>query len=356
MVFSFKDENGKRKLKWISTGLSEGCTKKALKEKTTEIFRRFSEEFNSGALTKAKTHKVDKTVVSESIMKNGTVIKGREYRFVDFLPDWLATAKPTVAGSSYNGYRHTTDKIVAYFNEKYPDVMLSDVTGLMIQQFYNDLYSNGLSANTVKHYHALLHRAFKYAVKMDLLGNNPTEKTELPKQTRFTATFYNKDELELLFKAFEGDRMELVVYIAAFYGLRRSEVCGLKWDAIDFDKKTITIRRKLVSDFGSGKEEIICEDQLKTEASKRTLPLIPMLENLLRDRLVFEVHYSRLLKKDFDHTYDGFVCRDNYGKLITPNFITDHFKLMIKKHNLKNSDFMISDIHVQVCSLRTVYR
>lgn len=203
----------------------------------------------------------------------------------------------------------------------------------MIQQFYNDLYGSGLTANTVKHYHALLHRAFKYAMKMDLLGSNPTEKTELPKLKKFNATFYNKDELDTLFKEFESDRMELVVYIAAYYGLRRSEVCGLKWDAIDFDKKTLTIRMKIVSDFSNGKEEIICEEQFKTEASKRTLPLIPKIEKMLTDRLFFESHYSNLLKKEFDHIYDGFVCRDNYGKLITPNFVTDHFKIVIKKNN-----------------------
>lgn len=141
----------------------------------------------------------------------------------------------------------------------------------------------------------------------------------------------------MLFKAFKDDRMELVVYIAAYYGLRRSEVCGLKWDAIDFDKKTITIRRKIISDFGTGtgKETLICEDELKTEASKRTLPLIPKIEKMLKERKFLETHYSHLLKESFDRTFDGFVCRDNFGKLITPNFISDHFKLIIRKNNLR---------------------
>ena len=339
LVFSFKDENGKRKLKWVSTGLSEDCTKKALKDRKTEIIKKFNDDFISGELTKAKAPKVDKTVANENVLKNSKAVKGREQTFVSFLPEWLTTAKPTIATTSYIGYLRTTNKIVEYFNEKYPDILLCDVTGLMIQQFYNDLYGSGLTANTVKHYHALLHRAFKYAVKMDLLGSNPTEKTELPKLKKFNATFYNKDELDTLFKAFEGDRMELVVYIAAYYGLRRSEVCGLMWDAIDFDKKTLTIRRKIVSDIGNGREDIICEEQLKTEASKRTLPLIPKIEEMLRDRLFLENHYSKLLKKEFDHTYDGFVCRDNYGKLITPNFVTDHFRNIIKKNNLKKLRF-----------------
>lgn len=250
---------------------------------------------------------------------------------------WLETIKPTVAHTTYIGYNRVVGKIKAYFDDKFPNVLLSDVTGLMIQQFYNDSYNNGLSANTVKHYHANIHKAMKYAVKMDLISSNPSEKTELPKLKKYTATFYNEEELEELFKAFKGDRMELVVYIAAYYGLRRSEICGLKWDAIDFDKKTITIRRKIVSDFGTGtgKETIICEENLKTEASKRTLPLIPKIEKMLKERKFLEIHYSNLLKGGFDREFDGFVCRDNFGKLITPNYITDHFKIILKNNNLR---------------------
>ena len=66
-------------------------------------------------------------------------------------------------------------KITKYFDEKYPNILLGDVTGLMIQQYYNDMYTSGLKANTVKHYHANLHKAFKYAMKMDLVNSNPTD-------------------------------------------------------------------------------------------------------------------------------------------------------------------------------------
>lgn len=339
LVFSFKDDNGKRKQKWVSTGLSEDCTKKARKEKSAEIIKKFEEDLKSGVLTKVKTTKVDKAVASEAALKGGEADNGGKHLFNAFILDWLETVKPTIAGTTYNSYQFTAYKVNRYFDEKYPGIYLEDVTALMIQQFYNDVYSSGLTANTVKHYHALLHRAFRYAVKMDLLLGNPTEKTELPKMKKFTATFYNKEELEQLLKAFEGDRMELVVNIAAYYGLRRSEICGLKWDAIDFENKTITIRRKVVSDFGSGKEEIVCEDQLKTEASKRTLPLIPAIEKMLKKRQFLEIHYAHLLKSEYDHSFDGFVCRDNYGKLITPNYITEHFRIVIDNHNLRRLRF-----------------
>lgn len=337
VVFDFKDDNGKRKRKWVSTGLPEKCSKKELKARVDEIIAQFSEDYYSGKATKVKTGKVEKIAVSEAVLKNSVSKSDGEYGFTAFLDYWLETIKPTIAYTTHQGYSKVIGRIKRYFDEKFPNVLLSDVTALMIQQFYNDSYNSGLSANTVKHYHANIHKAFKYAVKMDLVQTNPTEKTELPKLKKYTATFYNEEELEELFAAFKGDRMELVVYIAAYYGLRRSEVCGLKWDAIDFDKKTITICRKIVSDFGTGtgKETIICEETLKTEASKRTLPLIPKIEAMLKERKFLEIHYSHLLKSGYDREFDGFVCRDTFGKLITPNYISDHFKVVIKRNNLR---------------------
>ncbi len=194
VVFDFKDDNVKRKRKWVSTGLPEKCSKKELKAKVDEIITQFSEDYYSGKATEVKSAKVEKIAVSEAVFKNAVTRTNGEYEFSAFMDYWLETSKPTVAYSTFAGYSKTVGKIKNYFDEKYPNLLLSDVTGLMIQQFYNDIYNGGLSANTVKH-HANMHKAFKYAVKMDLILANPTEKTELPKLKKYTATFYNEDEL-----------------------------------------------------------------------------------------------------------------------------------------------------------------
>ncbi|MBR3046561.1 MAG: site-specific integrase [Oscillospiraceae bacterium] len=339
MVFDFKDDNGERRRKWVSTGLSEKCTKKALAAKVEEIIGAFYEDFLSGKATKAKHKRADRTVVSAEALAEGVAVRAGNCLFVDFLSHWLDTVKPAIAYTTYCGYIGYIEKISTYFNEKYPELLLCEITPLQIQQFYNDLYNSGLTGNTVKHYHANIHKALKYAVKMDMLESNPADKVELPKLEKYKACFYSKEELNKLLAVFKGDRMELVVHIAAYYGLRRSEVIGLKWDAIDFEKKTIKICRKVTSQTGSGHEEIMVDNTLKTEASVRTLPLIPHIERMLIEQQQKEEMYSKLLKSDFDRTHEGFVCRDPYGKLITPNFVTDHFKNMIKKHGLRRLRF-----------------
>ena len=84
------------------------------------------------------------------------------------------------------------------------------------------------------------------AVKLDIISSNPADKIERPKKAQFIGDFYTLDELHLLFEKAKDDPLELVILITSFYGLRRSEVLGLKWSCIDFEKNIITIKHKVV--------------------------------------------------------------------------------------------------------------
>lgn len=96
-----------------------------------------------------------------------------------------------------------------------------------------------IKANSVIHYHAVIHRALKYAVKIDLISVNPADKVERPKADKFIGSFYDSNEVQALFEAAKGTLIEIPIFLGAFYGLRRSEALGLKWDAIDFQNNTI---------------------------------------------------------------------------------------------------------------------
>lgn len=257
------------------------------------------------------------------------------YEFTEFMEYWLEIIKPNIAYTTYIGYAKNIRRIKSYF--KPLNIMLCDLKPIFIQNFYTFLSSEGLSGNTILRIHANIRKALQYAVNFDLISFNPALKVQRPKASSYSGNYYNSDELNILFKAFEGDRMELVVHIAAYYGLRRSEIIGLKWDAIDFNQKTITVKHKIVNDFVDGQEIIIANNSLKTSSSRRTLPLMPHIENLL----IQEKAYQQFCKgKDFyDNEYSEYVCRDAFGKLITPNYVTDHFRYMIKTRGLKKIRF-----------------
>lgn len=119
----------------------------------------------------------------------------------------------------------------------------------------------------------LFYRALKYAVKIDLISVNPADKVERPKADKFIGSFYDSNEVQALFEAAKGTLIEIPIFLDAFYGLRRSEALGLKWDAIDFQNNTITIRHTVTSCNLDGKHIQIAQDTTKTKSSLKTLPL-----------------------------------------------------------------------------------
>ena len=135
--------------------------------------------------------------------------------------------------------------------------------------------------NSVIHYHANIHKALKYAVKIELLDTNPADKVERPKKNSFVGSFQDSTEVEKLFEAAKGTRLEIPIFLGAFYGLRRSEVLGLKWSAIDFQSNTITIKHTVTSCNIDGKHVQVAQDTTKTKSSMRTLPLVPVFKDKL---------------------------------------------------------------------------
>ena len=168
-------------------------------------------------------------------------------------------------------------KIAPYFRNT--GLTLDGIQAKHIQSFYlHELKT--VSPGTVIHYHANIHKALKYAVKMDLIPFNPADKVERPKKQRYIADYYRQEELERLLEA-SKDHPYSLIQMTAFYGLRRSEALGLKWDAIDFERDTITIKHIVTNAKIDGKCEIVCADRAKTKSSLRTLPLVSNIREKL---------------------------------------------------------------------------
>lgn len=257
-----------------------------------------------------------------------------EYLFTEYLDMWLGYVKPNVAKATYAGYCNCIRVIKGYFEPL--KLKLADVKPIHIQEFYAKRLANGVKASTVIHYHANIHKALNHAVKMDLINTNPADKVEKPKKEMFVGSFYSEEELKRLFEIFKGDVCELCIHIAAFYGLRRSEIIGLKWNAIDFEKDTLTICNKVTEALNeSGNYELVIEEKLKTNSSRRTLPLIPHIKEMLIKEKANQEHYRKLCGKSYSNDFDGYVCRKPTGELIKPNYLSDHFEWELNKNGLR---------------------
>ena len=96
--------------------------------------------------------------------------------------------------------------------------------------------------------------------------------------------------------------------LTAFYGLRRSEVLGLKWSAIDFENKTIAIKHAIVEVKLNGINQILGKDSTKTNSSHRTLPLTDEVINALNNARKHQKYYKRKFKKSYITKYEEYVC------------------------------------------------
>ena len=159
------------------------------------------------------------------------------------------------------------------------------------------------------------------------------------KKNVFHGSFYSEEEMLTLFDAVSGDPLELCVKIAAYYGLRRSEVLGLRWSAIDMEHKTISISHKVIEAEVDGKFVPMGEDVLKTKSSFRTLPLIPAVGIILLEEKEKQEMYRRLFKKSYCRDYLDYICVDQCGKLLRPNYVTEHFSWLIEKYGLRKVRF-----------------
>ena len=325
MILSYTNENGERVTPTKSTGLPVKGNKKRAEAMLNDW--RKSEEI---ALKKRKA--------------NGSLKKldpNQEILFTKFMLDWLEMMKNSVEVTTYASYAQAIkSKINPYFDARFPALTLSQITPKHIQDYYTwEMTENNVSANTVIHRHANIRKALQYAFKTGLIDINPADRIERPKKVKYVGSTYNNQELEQLFAVTKGDLIELPVMLAAFYGLRRSEVLGLKWDAIDFEKKTITIKHTVTQTTLDGKSVIIEKDRTKTKSSYRTLPLVKPFEDALLRKKAEQAENRRLCGKCYDKSHLDYINVNEMGKLITPGFLTQHFPLVLERNGMKKIRF-----------------
>ena len=305
-VLSYKQDN-KWKTKWVSTKIPAiKGNKKLANAKLEEIKKQFQEEINSD------------NIDNEDIL------------FIDYMKKWLKMISSSVEPTTLNGYKGVVNgRMTDYFQNK--KITLQNIKPKHIQEFYQYLLDEGLSGNTVKHYHANIRKALQYAMKTDIILSNPADKVDLPKIEEYKPKFYTSDEVKILLNEVIGTKLEIPVMIDCFYGFRRSEVIGLKWSAVDFENDTITIDHTITQSNG----KLIIRDKTKTKSSKRTLPLEPIVKSFLIELKEKQEKNRELCGDSYNKDYLEYICVDNCGNIIRPDYVTETFLKLLKRKNLK---------------------
>ena len=311
-VLNYRNAGGQRKTKWIALGLPEKGNKRKAEAELARLRAEFEPPKEVGDLSS-------------------------DMLFADYLLEWLEIAKGRLAVATYSSYAAMIKKPVGpYFRQR--NLTLRELEARHLQMFYSEMLRK-VKPNTVIHYHAIIHSALKYAVKTDMLVQNVADKVDRPKKNSFQPVFLSAEEMQKMFEALRGTKLELPVLVAAFYGFRRGEVLGLKWEAIDFERGTISVIRTVTTITLDGKQTEIEQQSAKTKSSLRTLPLIGSFrEYFLQVKEAQELN-KQICGNCYNHEYDGFVFVDELGERMRANYLTSAFPKFLESHGLRRMRF-----------------
>lgn len=297
-------EHGVQQTREISTGVPiRGNNKRRAEKRCEELRIEYEEKYERCTL------KQDKNIL-----------------FSDYMKQWLEGQRYLIKESTYYGYSNIINNhIYPYFKKL--KVRLIDLTPSHIQSYYNHKLDGGIGANTVKRHHANMRKALQNALELNLIPYNPADRVHLPQIKKFQPSVYDEDLLSKLIQVSTDTVLESVIMLCIQYGLRRGEVCGLRWTDIDLDNRILHISHTRTT----AKKEVF-QDSVKTESSRRDFPISDeMYEYFCRlkerqdnNRSEYGTAYCR----------DGFVCCWDDGKPLKVSYVSHAFSDLLKKNNL----------------------
>ena len=338
-VIVYKNAQGKRKEKWFPTKLPIRGNKKKAEAIADQILEEFEIPAEDLCL-KEKSTKLGKNCIANATLDDLTQSQVANLLFSDYIIKYLPLTRKRrrkIEDTTYSGYEANVKSVVApYFAKK--KIKLKDLTAKDIQDFY-DKQLERVKPNSVIRYHAIIRLSLCHARKMRYIKENPIEEVEKPEKNQFIGKFYTAEELSRLIELAKGTKLEIPVIMGGFYGLRRSEVLGLRWSAIDFENNIFYINHTVTTPKIDGVTKIVAKDRAKTKSSLRALPLGKDVKEILISKKQQQEEYRKKFKSSYNKKWLDYVMVDELGDLITPDYITGAFKSFLAKHELREIRF-----------------
>ena len=255
----------------------------------------------------------------------------REMDLSHWLEYWMESiVRPNRAETTVYAYQKIIDNHIV---PALGDVLLRKLTPQMIQQYYTQTQkATGLSSNTMRRHHDLLSSALRSAVRQDIIPASPMERVEPPRVRTKESYFYNNQELKLLYQKIEGHILELAVKLAGSLGMRREEICGLKWENVDLQRHLVLIREARTA-YGA----TIVQKETKNRSSVRTLYLPDEVFLLLEQEQARQ--QSERCRLGMTYNPSDHVILDHKGIPYSPNALSLAFTRFVKKNDLPRLTF-----------------
>ena len=282
---------------------------------------------------------MDELNAQADAMPNAEKIQTFGEVYLDFLKHQFDTGQ--IERSTY----HNTLVSYAKYVEPYlADYMFTGMDKVVLNRWLTELYKKGLSQNTIHTTYARVKKVYNYYFESGELLVHPFKGVKMPKKGEPKVTHLTNqqmdDVLAAVYSHYSPTHPMYVGVLLAFYaGLRRGEICGLRWGDVDFYHKTITVRTAIgVGEREGGRKGGYAKNP-KNKSSARTFPMLPQLEEALLQRkqaihpedrwFVIGDKEEFMLPQRYNKSFRDLVERynlvDAYGKYITPHGLRHNF-------------------------------
>ncbi|MCL2569983.1 MAG: tyrosine-type recombinase/integrase [Firmicutes bacterium] len=340
-------EGVKRKQAWRNSGLTLAEYHRGGKRRVEDMQKAFIDEF-SAELSKRRGLNVDyANLTVMQLLQKYVDHRRTEKKLTDLVYYIYTTSHP--------------DKMREFLRMRgREDMKLTDFTEFDAEAFVDYLRKlktregKPFTDCTIKKILCFYKPAFKYAKRKKFVAHNAFENIDSPKVNQRRAEFFSKDEMRQLWEALENEGACLPIQFAMWTGMRRSEIVGLKWSAINFDNRTIRVREKVLPIAGEG---LKAYTELKSDSSERTIPLSMQSQHILFRQIELTAENNKAIF--YNHNYSDYVFVDKMGKMIKPDRLSNTVtrlcrRLGIKGHLHKFRHSFASHLLKQGANMKTI--
>ena len=280
---------------------------------------------------------MDKLNAEAELMPNINEVKTVDKTYKEYLKHQLDTG--VIEKSTYSNSLYSYNK---YIKPYLGDYVFALIDKTIINSWLTSLYNLGLSQNTIHTVFARLKKVYNYFYNCGELLNDPFKGVKIPKKGEPKTTHLTDEQMDKVLDSVyadydKKDPMYLGILLAFYAGLRRGEICGLRWRDIDLTHNTITVSSAIGVSEGEGLGDYTKSP--KNRSSIRTFPIVPQLAQDLKDVkeltkpedkwFVIGKEEKFMRPQQYNRLFSEFVERHNlvdyYGKKIMPHGLRHNF-------------------------------
>ncbi|MGD0880510.1 MAG: tyrosine-type recombinase/integrase [Acidimicrobiales bacterium] len=266
--------------------------------------------------------------------------------FGEYLDRWLAGLPTRLRPSTCDGYRRCLQYVTPGLRSR----RLDHVTADNLDQLYAALLvsgrrqrEGGLSPRSVRYVHSVIRKALADAVRKGALARNVADSASPPlaKSTRAPEmAWWKPRELRTFLDQTAGEPLGPLFRVAAMTGMRRGEVCGIRWSDLDLDKARIQVRQQLnvVRSPGAPDGGLVFSERTKTDRGRRVVDLDPGTVAVLKARRRQQAEHRLAVGAGWANEHD-LVFTEADGRPLDPESVSQVFNRRVARSGLPRIRF-----------------